>query len=51
MPPNNGAAAGATLFRVRAVRDSFGATPFGRGLTSAAGAAQPSAYPLGGVNR
>ena len=30
------------------MRDSFGATPIGRGLTSAAGAAQLSAWTLGG---
>ncbi len=36
------------LFLAVAVRGSFGATPFGRRLSSAAGAAQLSAYLLGG---
>ena len=38
-----GAAADAAQFSSGAVRGSFGATPLGRGLASAAGAAQLSA--------
>jgi hypothetical protein len=46
-----GAAEDAAPVLVGAVRDSFGATPLRRGLSSAAGAAQLSADPLGGENR
>jgi hypothetical protein len=43
MPPNKALQQTRRLFQAVAVRGSFGATPFGRGLTSAAGAAQLSA--------